>query len=241
MIQVHPLKPDVRLEAAAAASLEPEVAAAVDRIWTHEMAARGAGLFDGPIFSLAGQAPDRLVLQPATYRRLIASRRDPALARRIGLRPLGVTGLLLCPDGVVLGRRGAKVHVEPGRWEPAPAGALDELDWGAVVRRELREELGLEPEAVSPPSAVALVEDHESGVCDILCRLRTDLAAADIRAAWRRIGTDEYDELAVVAPGALPGFLAGNAASLLPALAPMLAAAGLMRESGPGPGDLPVR
>ena len=229
MIQAHALDPDVRLELAPAGpSLDAEVAAAVDRLWDAEMAARGAGLFDGPLFSLLEHSPGRLSARAVTYRQLIASRRDPELARRIGLRPMGVTGLLLSPEGVVLGRRSQGLHTEPGRWEPAPAGALDRLDWRAVLLAELAEELGLTADAVSGPEAVALIEDLGTGVHDILCRVRTRLGADQITAAWRAGGTDEYDELAVLAPDALEGFLSRNADALSPTLRPMLRAGGLL-------------
>lgn len=225
MIRIHPLDPDVRLDLEPdGPPLSPEDAAAVDRLWEAEMAARGAGLFDGPIFSLKAHTPARLSVRRLTYRRLIAARRDPALAGRLGLRPVGVTALLLSPEGLVLGRRNRRLHTEPGRWEAAPAGVLDRLDWRAVVLDELREELGLDADQIDAPVAVALVEEVRTGVCDILCRMRTPLSAAEIRAAWRSGGTDEHEELAVVPLDALDRFLAGQAGAVLEALPAMLVA-----------------
>ena len=228
MIHLRPLAADVRLQASTAPRRLPaDLQARVDALWEAETAARGEGLFDGPIFSVAELSPHCLTLEPASFRRLIAARRDPEAAAGLGLRPLGVTGLVLSPDGIALGRRSRRLHTEPGRWEPSPAGVVDRLDWRAVLLGEAREELGLFPEHLSAPEPVALIEDDELGVCDLLCRLRTPLTGVEIEAAWRARGSDEYEALAVVAPEALGAFLEANRDALAPALVPMLRAAGL--------------
>jgi hypothetical protein len=173
-------------------------------------------------------APNRLTVEPTSFRRLIAARRDPAAAARIGLKVLGVTGILISPDGVALGRRSRRLHTAAGQWEPSPAGVVDRLDWRAVLLGEAWEELGLKPSDLSGPEPVALLEDEALGVLDLLCRLRTPLGADDIRAAWRAHGSHEYEELVVIAVEALAGFLEAHDEALAPALRPMLSAAGLL-------------
>lgn len=211
-----------------AAATEQRVAA----IWANEMQARGTGLYDGRIYTLIEYGRNCLTVRPMQYRHLVARRRAPELAQAgLALRPLGVTGLLTCPDGIVLGRRAAHVAANPGLWEPAPAGSLDRLDPAALLLDELGEELGLMPAQVTPPVACGLIEDLASGVVDILFRLETDLDAAAVTAAHRARGSGEYTEIAVVAPAELLAFLAAHESALLPVLRGMLRQGGFLRDS----------
>jgi hypothetical protein len=141
--------------------------------------------------------------------------------------------VLSCRDGLVLGRRAGHVVTDPGRWEPAPAGGLSQPDPERQLLEELAEELGVPADRVARPRALALIEDPASGVFDILFRLTADLSAEALRTAHRQAGSDEYAEIAVIAPGQLPAFLAAHAGELLPLLRPALARAGLLAAVAP--------
>ncbi|MBL6945318.1 MAG: NUDIX hydrolase [Rhodospirillales bacterium] len=203
------------------------IAARVDEIWAGEKQRHGDGLTNGPVYSLYHYRPDCLTLQPAEYRHVLARRHAPELAEAgLAIRPIGVTGVLSCADGVVLGRRGARVASDAGLWEPAPAGCLDRADPVAQVLEELHEELGLDTSRVASPEVCGLVEDVGSGVVDIVFRLRSAATEHDIRAAHEALATDEYAELAIIKPDDLAAFLEAERARLLPALRPMLGLAG---------------
>ena len=204
------------------AAVEARIAA----IWAEE-SARGTTLFNGRIYSLVEHAPARLAVRAADYRQLVALRRAPELAAQgLALRPIGVTGLLVARDGIVLGRRAGHVAADAGLWETAPSGSLARLDAAGQLFDELEEELGLSPDRVSPPRPLTLVEDLASGTCDIVFRLDTALGGDAILAAHRDSGSDEYSELAVVAARDLAGFLAARAALLI--VRPILERAGLL-------------
>ncbi len=143
------------------------------------------------------------------------------------VRPLGVTGLLLCPQGLVLGRRSATLAITAGLWEAAPAGGLDRPDPAAVVLCELQEELGLAPDRIETMIACGLVEDLDSGIADIIFKLTTKASADEILAARCLNGAAEYDELVVVALDNIPDFLARHSSKILPSLSLMITAAGL--------------
>ncbi len=203
--------------------------ARIDEIWAAEKRLRGDRLFNGPLYSLVGRSVDRLTLQPIGYRHALARRRAPELvAAGLDLWPVAVTGVLTCRDGVVLGRRAGYLPDEPGLWEPAPAGGPDRLDPAAQVLAELREELGLRPEQVSPPQTCGLILDRSTGVFDIVLRMVTPLDAEAVHAAHRAYGTDEYSALTVVAPEHLPDFLAAETGQVTAGLEPTLRLAGLI-------------
>jgi hypothetical protein len=218
---LHPLTPDVRLvETAGPAPLDPGLEAEVEAVWRTAVAESGGKLFNGVLYSLLAHSPDLVRIERSEYRRYIAGRRRPALAARLGLRPLGVTGFTRCRDGVVLGRRAARLELG-GLWEPAPAGTLDRLDARALVLAEIGEELGLRPEQVSAATPRWLHEDRGGGF-DLVYAVSLDVAADELRTAWSAGGTDEYADIAVVPWTA---FRASAAREDFTALARALAAA----------------
>ena len=225
MIALHPLNETFSVEFGEPFAEPAESAARIAAIWNVEKDRRGDRLSNGRVYSLLDLRPDRLLIQPAEYRHVLARRRVPELG--LTIRPLAVTGLLLCADGLVLGRRGQGVTSDAGLWEPAPAGGLAQPDPVAQVLEEMREEVGLDPARIERVHACGLAEDTESGVVDILFRLHTLATEAEVRAAHTARATDEYAELAIVPPEKIGEFLQENRNRLLPALRPMLTLAGL--------------
>ncbi len=121
-------------------------------IWREETQRRGSHLFDGEIVSVASIQGNRIIGRRADYRWLLAQSRDPSLFKWSQVRPLAVTGLLFCQDGIVIGRRSKSVYQFPGLGELAPSGSvdlttLDENDNISLQRQlmqELREEIGID-------------------------------------------------------------------------------------------------
>ena len=195
---LHSLSPGFRLvEAGAAQPLPADLEAEVEAVWREAVAASGGKLFNGVQYVLEGHDADGARVQRGEYRRFIAARRRPALAGALALRPLGVTGFTTCPDGVVMGRRAARLELG-GLWEPAPAGTLDRLDARALVLQELSEELGLAADSVRAAEPRWLHTEERSGICDVVYAVDLDADAPVVRAAWEAGGTDEYDDVAVI-------------------------------------------
>ncbi|MGH6979756.1 MAG: hypothetical protein ACREFC_00975, partial [Stellaceae bacterium] len=187
-------------------------------------------LYNGRIYSLVEQTPKRLTAYALEYRLLVAQRRAPDLASALAVRPIGVTGLLTGPDGLVLGRRAKHVAADAGLWEPAAAGSLARPEPAEQILEELMEELGLDRGKVQSPLPLGLVEDATSRVIDIVFRIETDLSAAALHAAWRNRGSDEYAEIRIVPPAELPRFLAEHHGQLLRVLEPMLRLGGFLPD-----------
>lgn len=234
MQRLRELSRDFRLVALPAAPLTAALEARVAAIWDAEKERRGRHLHDGPIYTVVDIAADRMVVRPMAYRHLVALRLEPGLAAAgLALRPVGVTGVVRCTDGVVLGRRAAHVAADAGLWEPAPSGGLDRPDPAAQLMDELGEELGVAARLVAtPPRICGLVENTDRGAFDILFQVTLRLDASALLALHRDAATDEYSELAVVPPAALRAFLNSHGDALLPAAEAMLRRAGALPEPG---------
>jgi 8-oxo-dGTP pyrophosphatase MutT (NUDIX family) len=228
-VRAYELQPSFELDLLPPPAFPALIEARIDEIWTEEKKLRGKRLFNGVIYSLVEWSASRLTLQPIEYRHLLARRRVPELATAgLIIRPVAVTSVLTCRDGVVLGRRADHVAFAPRLWEAAPAGGLDRPDPVAQLMEELREELGLTPDQVSLPQACGLIEDSVSGVFDIVLRIVTELDADAVRAVHRAYGSDEYCTLAIVATDQLPSFLMTERNHVVSSLVPMLHLVGLV-------------
>lgn len=195
----------------------------VQEIWNAEAQKRGRELCNGRIYCLHEYRDNCLSIASSEYRFLLAQRFEPSL-RKIGLniRPLAVTGVLICADGVVLGRRGPTVTDYAGFWEPAPAGGLSKPDPKQQILEELEEEIGITKSRVVSARACGLVEDVELGVFDIVFRLETNASKIEIENAYDASNNCEYDELAIVELSEMDDFLAARRQKLVPTLIPML-------------------
>ncbi len=114
----------------------------------------------------------------------------------LGVRHLGVKGLTICDDRVLLGRRADDVMAYPGMWEFAPGGVLEPRRHPeAVLRSELEEETGIQ--GAIAPTPVAIVFDSVARCWELVYRLRVQ----DLPMGAR---SDEYSELSWCKPPNLP-------------------------------------
>lgn len=195
--------------------LSPRVDSEVERHWQNALTA-DSSLFNGAVFSADILGASTIIGHWTEFRRVVAQVSDPCLYAKLALRPVSVSGLLLCSDAasnesaagaaVILGRRSAHSIFQASIWQLAPAGSLDdsalkqpsEVDWYRQLLRELREEVGVPAEAVQIAGPICMVEypdihSLEIGV-PLLCRWHSRA----VLEAHRSSGNSEYEELRAV-------------------------------------------
>lgn len=184
------------------AALEAEV----ERLWQREQQRRGKKFFNGKIMSATTLSTTRIEGRMVEYRYLIAQRASPALFSELSIRPVAVSGLFACQEGIVLGRRATSLLQDAGSWELVPSGGLDVsnltasniIDYRAQILTELEEEIGIPPTAVTSLNPFCVVEDLATHVIDIGIRLTSALTFAEVVALAHTIATPEYEELQVI-------------------------------------------
>ncbi len=213
--RVHEVAAEVRFRVVRPMStLPPALDAEVERLWQIAQA-HTPRLFNGRVFSADVITPRLVCGHWTEFRRIVAQMRRPDLHRELGIRSLAVNGVIVGPDGVVLGRRPVDAVYQADEWQLPPAGSVDASAAGRegavdVLRQffgELREELGLDPAAVSAPRLLCIVEHPGSRVLDLGIAVTTQLSAAAIRTAHAAGGNGEYGALEVVPVSGLPAFL----------------------------------
>ncbi len=241
---VHEVAPGVvvRVERAMP-DLPPALDREVERLWriaSERVSAGGAGrMFNGRVFSADVISPRRITGHLTEYRRLVAQIERPELFAELGVRSFAVCGVLRCPDGVVIGQRHRAAVYQAGMWQLPPAGSVDADavagDGTVDVRRqllaELREELGVPPEAVDEPRPLCIVEHPGSHVSDFGLGLITSLRGEQVLAVQQRAGNLEYEQMRVVSVAELPAFLAEVGEAIVPPAREFLVRAGLTNRS----------
>ncbi|MBI2256399.1 MAG: UDP-2,4-diacetamido-2,4,6-trideoxy-beta-L-altropyranose hydrolase [Proteobacteria bacterium] len=193
-------------------------------IWREEVQRRGTHLFDGEIVSVASIDANRIVGRRADYRWLLAQSKDNSFFKWSQVRPLAVTGLLFCREGVIIGHRSKSVYQFPGLGELAPSGSVDlsTLDSSGNVSlkqqlmQELREEIGIDAGSVIEVEPLAIVSDRESQVFDVCFTVRTSLRWTEIQAIFGHSGSAEYDRLELLPIADIPRFLQANQSTITP-------------------------
>jgi hypothetical protein len=202
------------------ASLEAEV----DRLWGIEQLRRSEPLSNGGILSAVSVSPDRILGKIARYKHYIAQRARPELYDVLQIRPVAVSGVLECMDGLVFGRRAQDVTQQPGFWELVPSGGIDvsdvtstqEIDYRAQVLKELREEIGVGEGGVSKLTPFCLVEDRASHVIDIGIAMLCPLPLAALQRTHRE-ASGEYQEICAIPVDGIDSFIGSAAPGLVPA------------------------
>lgn len=217
MLTVLQLSPAVRVEVLGEApSLPEDLEREVQRLWQAEQGRRGGKLFNGRILSAVEVTTTRICGNGDEYRRLIAQRSRPELFAALRVRPVAVSGVLHCADGVVFGRRARWTTQDACMWELAPAGGVDlseaqgtrRVDLQAQILAELGQEIGLMPDRVTEAAPFCLIEDGDAHVLDIGMALQAPGVSAEaIGRAHRERGTSEYSAVMVVREREVAGFL----------------------------------
>lgn len=239
MITVHDLFPNVEVRAdPGSPPLSADLEKAVATAWEAERARR-PDLTDGTLFSIERFSADRIAGRFVPYRHRIAQRARPELAAALAVRPLAVSGLLLCADGVVFGRRADRLTDAPGKWELVPSGGVEasaadtagRVDLRRQILAELAEEIGLDAGDVSGLELFCAVEDDDSGIVDIGIALASSLSAETVRRRHAERGSGEYVEIAIIAVSQVPGFVAAREGELPAVSRVLLERRGLLADS----------
>jgi 8-oxo-dGTP pyrophosphatase MutT (NUDIX family) len=173
-----------------------EVLAEVDRRWAALCSAKPS-LHDGRICHVLGvhrngHGGASIHIMDCAYR--FHAVQDESFD--LGVRHLGVKGMTIDSDRVLLGRRSSQVRLYPCMWEFAPGGMVEPgADPAETLRQELAEETGLS--AVSEPTPIAIIYDPVVRCWEIIYQL-------GVTDRQPNPATDEYAELRWCKPGDWP-------------------------------------
>jgi hypothetical protein len=205
--------------------LSPSMESEIERLWKAAQQDRAAPLINGRIFSATSVSPERILGRISEYRHYIAQRARPELFNVLKLRPVAVSGLLQCPEGLVFGRRAFDVTQYKGWWELVPSGGIDaaalpaegNCDYIAEILKELHEEIGVDPDLLSTVTPFCLIDDLDTHVLDIGIAMSSSKPFAELLGMHRDAGSKEYNDLCCTPIAKLNDFINNPALQLVPA------------------------
>jgi hypothetical protein len=175
----------------------------VDEIWDAALARSDPPIFDGELLGVRSRDGSRWQLETGSYKRFLCGLRDPSLAEEIAFFPVGVTGLIHCRDGYIVGKRASGLAQDAGKLEFVPAGGMvsDDVIGGHAepihaLAREWNEETGDAPfRPLSGPEVIGYTFDSETGVYDLIIGAELDLTQAELDHCHRNGKNREYSEI----------------------------------------------
>lgn len=203
--------------------LGADLVAEIEAAWQEARAEVGSQLFNGKLFSVAEIRDGNIGGRFIDYMWFIAAQRRPRIALSLNIKPLAVTGILRCRDGIVFGRRSRAVVQDKGLWELAPSGGISAscvrddgvIDFTAQILEELREETAIQGADVVRTRPLCVIEDVASPMFDIIVEIFTALTASQVKAYAAR-ASREYDQWEVVPVTEVTGFANQQGAGLAP-------------------------
>ncbi|MEX2451987.1 MAG: hypothetical protein WD407_14110 [Rhodospirillales bacterium] len=241
MFNIIELSPNVNVtDTGGALAVSPSAQERIEAIWRQEKAARGDALYNGRVFNLTSITPGEITGFYVDYAAVLAQHRDPDLFNDLNLRPLAVCGIVSLKQGLIFGLRNDNLTADPGMWELAASGGVDDsvrgengaVDFQEQFLGELCEELNLPSDAVSAISAVALLEDLKTHVCDLVLDARLSIGAETLFPLFNECGRDEYTAIDVIPESGVKGFVQLMKGSVTPASLHILSHKGYIKLLG---------
>jgi len=202
--------------------LPEEMNLKVERLWQAEQQRRQKPLFNGQILSAVTISSEQILGRIVEYRHLIAQQVCPALFNALQIRPVAVSGLLICADGIVFGKRTNTVTQDAGLWELVPSGGIDaskiiqgELNYRTQILDELTEETGIPRDLVSNINPFCLINNTSSHVIEIALSMTSMLSKEMVLRVHKEQATKEYDELKIISIAELEAFMSDDAVRLV--------------------------
>lgn len=151
----------------------------VERLWEAEVQQFGkANRFNGSLFAFVRNESDRLLVREVEFKHYVAQVRNPELKIKLKIAPVGISGVILWQDRVLLGKRSQEVFNHPGKWELVPAGSLShqhledgQIDYIKAISEEFEEETGLGLSTMANLKPLLLVHDIEGDIWDVCIQI----------------------------------------------------------------------
>lgn len=144
----------------------------VDRLW--ERAKSEKDVYNSPLFCLHSHDEERIFGKFLEYRYFMATRYNPELVKVLDVHPLGVSGITMCNDSVLVGTRDIKLALYPGYLELVPSGSIEtracqhgEVDFFMQLMWELEEEAHIAEKYVKAIRPLGLFYSEDVGVYDL--------------------------------------------------------------------------
>lgn len=152
----------------------------VEAIWQEQSETKY--LFNSNIFSLVSHDENRLFGRFVQYRYFVAAQENPKLRDILQVFPLGVSGISLSDNHILIGTRDVSMSIYGGFLECVPSGTIParayshgEVDFIMQLIWELEEEAHIHEKRVKEIHPLGLFYTKDKGIYDIGMHVQLDM------------------------------------------------------------------
>jgi len=181
-VTFFPLSKNVRVHV----TFEPElqvpkhIEEEIERLWVRAQMEKQ--VYNNALFCLSSHDSERIIGKFVEYRSFLATQYNPELRPILDVYPLGVSGLTLSDDTLLVGTRDSTLALYPGYLELVPSGSIEpraymhnEIDFIMQLMWELEEEASLGEKHVQEVHPLGLFYSSDVGLYDLGLVVRMQL------------------------------------------------------------------
>ena len=217
MISVHPLPPSFQIRLTSPLSLSRQLEKRINDLWMAALSSTNSRLFNGLIFSATSAGPEGILGRFVEYKYYLAQQMDIRLLPVLNIKPVCLSGVLTCQDGLVFGKRQDWFATRPGIWGLTPSGCLTpdtfatdgSVDYVKAFLYALKDDLNIEAHYLSDLSHNSLIVENSVGGkgYSLVMNAQIALSSLAIKRCHINAKEDKYSEIAVIPPEDVEEFL----------------------------------
>ena len=148
-----------------------------------------------------------IIAQVCDYKYFYAQSRHPDLFAVLNITILAVSGITICGNGIVVGKRSVNSLQDPGFWELTPSGSIEVPDLPLQIDTnyakdqvivELKEEIGILSEEIENISLIGYLMDTDAHVFDLLFAVKINTSSKELYSRFLHTISDEYTVIRII-------------------------------------------
>ena len=184
-----------------------EIENAVNLIWENAIIKQDFHLTNSKVLRFIKKLNNNIIAQVCEYKYFYAQSKQPNLFATLNITILAVSGITICGNGIVVGKRSANSLQDAGYWELTPSGSIGAPDISLKLGTdyakdqvivELEEEIGILRREIGKISLIGYLRDTEAHVIDLLFLITTAISRKELYSRSLHTINDEYTEIHVI-------------------------------------------
>jgi len=184
-----------------------ELENAVNLIWENAIVKQNFHLTNSKVLRFIEKLNNNIIAQVCEYKYFYAQSKQPNLFASLNITILAVSGITICGNGIVVGKRSINSLQDAGYWELTPSGSIGAPDLSLKIDTdyakdqviiELEEEIGILPREIGNISLIGYLRDTEAHVIDLLFLIKTSISRKELYSRSLNTINDEYTEIHII-------------------------------------------
>lgn len=184
-----------------------EIENAVNLIWANAIVKQNFLLTNSKVLRFIEKLNNNIIAQVCEYKYFYAQTKQPNLFASLNITILAVSGITICGNGIVVGKRSVDSLQDAGYWEFTPSGSISVPDLSLKLDTdyaedqvivELEEEIGILGREIGNISLIGCLRDTEAHVIDLLFLITTTITRKELYSRSLHSINDEYTEIYII-------------------------------------------